>query len=79
MTDPNSILHSVLMDKDLMELGGYKSSETENLYDALKSDNFIVAAVAKLIYSHEEGKSDTAIYREINNFLQDFVFVALLK
>ena len=73
MIDPNSILHSVLMDKDLMELGGYESSETENLYDALKSDNYIVAAVAKIIYSHENGKSDIAVYKEINNFLQEKV------
>ena len=73
MTNLNSLLHSVLIDEDLMKLGGYETSETENLYDALNSDNYIVSTVAKIIYAHENGKSNNVIYREISNHLQNKV------
>ena len=49
MTNKERMLHMVLDDPKLQELYDYDKSEYEDLYQALNSENVIVAAVARII------------------------------
>ena len=48
MTNKERMLHMVLDDPKLQELYDYDKSEYEDLYQALNSENVIVAAVARM-------------------------------
>ena len=49
MSNKERMLHMVLDDPKLQELYDYDQSEYEDLYQALNSENVIVAAVARII------------------------------
>lgn len=49
MSNKERMLHMVLYDPKLQELYDYDKSEYEDLYQALNSENVIVAAVARII------------------------------
>jgi ABC-type molybdenum transport system ATPase subunit/photorepair protein PhrA len=67
------LLHAVLMDPELKKLGGYSEELTEDFYRALNSNNYVVSAVARIIDRHENDTSDTALYKELNDYLQEKV------
>ena len=49
MSNKERMLHMVLDDPKLQELYDYDKSEYEDLYQALNSENVIVAAVDRII------------------------------
>ena len=49
MNNKERMLHMVLDDPKLQELYDYDKSEYEDMYQALNSENVIVAAVARII------------------------------
>ena len=49
MSNKERMLHMVLDDPKLQKLYDYDKSEYEDLYQALNSENVIVAAVARII------------------------------
>ena len=57
MSNKERMLHMVLDDPKLQELYDYDKSEYEDLYQALNSENVIVAAVARII-KYLDGSTD---------------------
>ena len=64
----------VLDDPKLQELYGYDKSEYEDLYQALNSENVIVAAVARII-KHLDGSTDESgqkkVYLTVFNYINE--------
>ena len=74
MTNKERMLHMVLDDPKLQELYDYGKSEYEDMYQALNSDNVVVAAVAKII-KDLNGSTDESnqkkVYMTIFNYLNE--------
>ena len=74
MTNKERMLHMVLDDPKLQELYDYDKSEYEDLYQALNSENVIVAAVARII-KNLDGSTDESdqkrVYLTVFNYINE--------
>ena len=74
MNNKERMLHMVLDDPKLQELYDYDKSEYEDLYQALNSENVIVAAVARIII-YLDGSTDESdqkkVYMTVFNYIND--------
>ena len=74
MNNKERMLHMVLDDPKLQELYDYDKSEYEDLYQALNSENVIVAAVARII-KYLDGSTDESdqkkVYMTVFNYIND--------
>ena len=74
MNNKERMLHMVLDDPKLQELYNYDKSEYEDLYQALNSDNVIVAAVARII-KYLDGSTDESeqkkVYMTVFNYINE--------
>ena len=74
MTNKERMLHMVLDDTKLQELYDYDKSEYEDLYQALNSENVIVAAVARII-KYLDGSTDESdqkkVYMTVFNYINE--------
>lgn len=74
MSNKERMLHMVLDDLKLQELYDYDKSEYEDLYQALNSENVIVAAVARII-KYLDGSTDESdqkkVYMTVFNYINE--------
>ena len=74
MSNKERMLHMVLDDPKLQELYDYDKSEYEDLYQALNSENVIVAAVARII-KNLDGSADESdqkkVYMTVFNYINE--------
>ena len=74
MSNKERMLHMVLDDPKLQELYDYDKSEYEDLYQALNSENVIVAAVARII-KNLDGSTDESdqkkAYMTVFNYINE--------
>lgn len=74
MSNKERMLHMVLDDPKLQELYDYDKSEYEDLYQALNSENVIVAAVARII-KYLDGSTDESdqkkVYLTVFNYINE--------
>ena len=74
MSNKERMLHMVLDDPKLQELYDYDKSEYEDLYQALNSQNVIVAAVARII-KYLDGSTDESdqkkVYMTVFNYINE--------
>ena len=74
MGNKERMLHMVLDDPKLQELYDYDKSEYEDLYQALNSENVIVAAVARII-KYLDGSTDESdqkkVYMTVFNYINE--------
>ena len=74
MSNKERMLHMVLDDPKLQELYDYDKSEYEDLYQALNSENVIVAAVARII-KYLDGSTDESdqkkVYMSVFNYINE--------
>lgn len=70
ITNNKKMMESVLLNKELMEFGQYNPATLTSIYAAEESDNPIVSAVAKIIMRADDGRSENAIYKEVNDYLK---------
>lgn len=74
MNNKERMLHMVLDDAKLQELYDYDKSEYEDLYQALNSENVIVAAVARII-KYLDGSTDESdqkkVYMTVFNYINE--------
>ena len=74
MSNKERMLHMVLDDPKLQELYDYDKSEYEDLYQALNSENVIVAAVARII-KNLDGSTDErdqkTVYMTVFNYINE--------
>lgn len=74
MSNKERMLHMVLDDPKLQELYDYDKSEYEDLYQALNSENVIVAAVARII-KNLDGSTDESdqkkVYMTVLNYINE--------
>ena len=74
MSNKERMLHMVLDDPKLQELYNYDKSEYEDLYQALNSENVIVAAVARII-KNLDGSTDESdqkkVYMTVFNYINE--------
>ena len=74
MNNKERMLHMVLDDPKLQELYDYDKSEYEDLYQALNSENVIVAAVARII-KYRDGSTDESdqkkVYMTVFNYINE--------
>lgn len=64
MTNKERMLQMVLDDTKLQELYDYDKSDYEDLYQALNSENVIVAAVARII-KNLDGSTDESVQKKV--------------
>ena len=74
MNNKERMLHMVLDDPKLQELYDYDRSEYEDLYQAINSENVVVAAVAKIIKGLD-GSTDESeqkkVYMTVFNYINE--------
>ena len=70
MSNKERMLHMVLDDPKLQELYDYDKSEYEDLYQALNSENVIVAAVARII-KYLDGSTDESDQKKVYNYINE--------
>lgn len=74
MSNKERMLHMVLDDPKLQEIYDYDKSEYEDLYQALNSENVIVAAVARII-KNLDGSTDESdqkkVYMTVFNYINE--------
>lgn len=74
MSNKERMLHMVLDDPKLQELYDYDKSEYDDLYQALNSENVIVAAVARII-KYLDGSTDESdqkkVYMTVFNYINE--------
>ena len=74
MTNKERMLHMVLDDPKLQDLYDYDKSEYEDLYQALNSENVIVAAVARII-KYLDGSTEESdqkkVYMTVFNYINE--------
>lgn len=74
MNNKERMLHMVLDDPKLQELYDYDKSEYEDMYQALNSENVIVAAVARII-KNLDGSTDESdqkkVYMTVFNYINE--------
>lgn len=66
----DKVLQAVLLDENLMKFGNYSESDIKSIYQALESENVVIATTAKIILRESEGASSNEIYNEISNYLK---------
>ena len=74
MSNKERMLHMVLDDPKLQELYDYDKSEYEDLYQALNSENVIVAAVARIIKNLDGSTDESAqkkVYMTVFNYINE--------
>ena len=74
MSNKERMLHMVLDDPKLQELYDYDKSEYEDLYQALNSENVIVAAVARIIkylYGSTDESDQKKVYMTVFNYINE--------
>lgn len=64
--EKNKMLQLVLSENNLRALFNYNPDEIQTIDDALKCDNVIVVAVAKII-NGIDGRSDKSLHKELYN------------
>ncbi len=69
-TNKDKMLTAVLLNKHLMEFGGYEEKDFVSFDQALISDNPVVRTVARIIQGHAYGNSSKNIYNEITDYLK---------
>ena len=77
MTNEDKMLHLVLSDKHLSELYEYNPDEIENIEDALRAENPVVMAVAKIIRGIN-GKSEKSNFKDNYNEVFNYLNQSLL-
>ena len=74
MTNKERMLHMVLDDPKLQELYDYDKTEYEDMYQAINSENVIVAAVARII-KNLDGSTDESdqkkVYMTVFNYINE--------
>lgn len=74
MTNKERMLNMVLDNKKLQEEYHYETSDYEDMYTAINSDNVVVATVARIIKeldgSNEEGVQKK-VYKTVIQYLND--------
>jgi len=70
ITNSDKMLQTVLSDLKLSEYGEYNPVDYDTIEDALKSENAIVVAVAKIIQGIQRNSSEKEIYNEVSNYLK---------
>ena len=70
-TNNDKMLQAVLLDKKLMELGGYQEKDVVPFYEALNSENVVISSVAKILSLHQDGSNNNEIYRFIKDYLMN--------
>lgn len=74
MTNKERMLHMVLDDQKLQEAYGYDTSEYEDMYTAINSENVVVAAVARIIKDLNGATDETEqkkVYATVFNYIND--------
>ena len=74
----DKMLKMVLDDPQLREFYHYELSDYEDLYDALNSDNPVVAATAKII-NELEGSTDPSVQKKVYNSVFQYLNNNLLS
>lgn len=69
-TNKDKMLSAVLLNKHLMESGGYEEKDFVLFDQALVSENPVVRTVARIIQGHSSGNSTKNIYNEITDYLK---------
>ena len=72
MSNKERMLHMVLDDPKLQELYDYDKSEYEDLYQALNSENVIVAAVARII-KYLDGSTDESDQKKVDMTVFNYI------
>jgi len=78
MTNKERMLHMVLDDQKLRELYDYDESEYEDMYNALNSDNVVVAAVARIIKELDGSTDETnqnKVYKILFNYINEKILL----
>lgn len=74
MTNKERMLHMVLDDQKLQERYEYDTTDYEDMYSALNSENVLVAAVARII-KELDGSTDESdqqkVYKTVFNYIND--------
>lgn len=70
ISNEDKMLEAVLLNERLMQAGGYTAADIGSLYAALTSDNYIINTVAQIIKGTKEGVSDSALWRQVNDYLK---------
>ena len=74
MSNKERMLHMVLDDTRLQELYNYEKSDYEDLYDALNSENVVVATVARIIKDLDGSTEESVqkkVYLTIFNYINE--------
>ncbi len=66
----DKVLQAVLLDESLMKFGNYSEHDIKSIYQAVESENVVIATTAKIILRESEGASSNEIYNEISNYLK---------
>ena len=66
----DKVLQAVLLDENLMKFGNYSELDIKSIYQAVDSENIVIATTAKIILRENEGASLNEIYNEISNYLK---------
>ena len=69
----NKMLQAVLLNEQLMKVGGYTPADISTIEQALDSDNHVINAVAQIIKRTGEGASEKELWKEIDKYLIDNV------
>lgn len=69
-TNMDRLLAAVLSNSELTKFGNYSAYDYTDIETAEMSNNPTVIAVAKIVRGVSEGKSETAIYNEVSNYLK---------
>ena len=74
ITQKDKMLRMVLNNQQLMDNYGYDCSDFEDIYDAMDSDNPVVAAVAKIIKDLDGSTNPSdqkRVYNTVFNYLNN--------
>lgn len=69
-SNKDKVLQAVLLDENLMKFGNYSELDIKSIYQAVDSENIVIATTAKIILRESEGASLNEIYNEISNYLK---------
>lgn len=69
-SNKDKVLQAVLLDENLMKFGNYSELDIKSIYQAVDSENIVIATTAKIILRENEGASLNEIYNEISNYLK---------
>ena len=69
-SNQDKLLQAVLLDENLMKFGNYSELDIKSIYQAIDSENVVIATTAKIILRASDGASPNEIYNEISNYLK---------